>query len=146
MTKSLQANALAALVATLLGLAFAARALPAGETAAAGETLRHLEQQLGSGACTGDAQCRVIGVGVRACGGPERFYAYSALDVDEPALRRLAARHAEQRVQAQQRSGEMSTCEIVEPPLATCRMAQPSLPGRCVLTAVRRGAGAVHSR
>src|SRR5689334_7046795 len=44
--------------------------------------------------CRVDSDCRTIGVGSRACGGPERFVAWSALVTDAVALNDAVARHA----------------------------------------------------
>jgi len=43
----------------------------------------------GEGKCEVDTQCRVVGLGARACGLYKDFLVYSVLDTDEPALLEL---------------------------------------------------------
>jgi hypothetical protein len=131
-----------------MATAVAAQSVPAGVDNAA--TLQRIDALLGSRTCSAEAQCRVIGVGARSCGGPESYHSYSTLDVDEAALRRLVAQHAEARLQAAQRGGETSLCDMQEPPTVICRFSPaPAAPGArggvCTLVPAQRGAGMLHT-
>lgn len=132
-----------------LAAAVAAQSVPAGAESA--DTLQRIDALLGSRACSAEAQCRVIGVGARSCGGPESYHSYSTLDVDEAALRRLVTQHAEARLQTAQRRGEISTCDMQEPPSVICRFsAAQAAPGTrsgvCTLVPAQHGAGLRHTR
>lgn len=100
---------------------------PGRSASATAEAEQRLQALLGDAACTEDAQCRTIGWGAKACGGPQRWVAYSTQRTDAVALEALAKAHAEQQRKEQQRLGIMSTCEYVAGPGARC-VAQ-----RCVL-------------
>ena len=41
---------------------------------------------IGDAACASDAECRTIGVGARACGGPQSYRAWSTRRTDAAAL------------------------------------------------------------
>ena len=65
--------------------------------------------------------------GAKACGGPERYLAWSNKSNDGKQLTALARAQAEASRKLQQSDGMMSTCAIVTDPGATCEA------GRCVL-------------
>lgn len=93
-----------------------------------------------STACTADAQCRTIGVGAKACGGPERYLAWSSRDDDGSRLRALVAEHAAARRAEDSKAGMMSTCSVVPDPGAAC------VAGQCVLRDPGPGAGGMLAR
>lgn len=95
-----------------------AGASPAGDTMPT--TLAQIKSLIGPAACNAAADCRTTGVGVRACGGPEAYLAWSTRSTDAGALRVLTERYAQERRAAIQRSGELSTCSILRDPGATC--------------------------
>ena len=82
---------------------------------------------IGLAACDTPAQCRSIGIGAKACGGPEGYRAWSVKDADERALRAAVAAHAAARTAENLRSDMRSTCALEPDPGATCQAA------RCVL-------------
>ena len=82
---------------------------------------------IGLAACDTPAQCRSIGIGAKACGGPESYRAWSVKGVDERALRAAVAAHAAARQAENLRSDMRSTCALEPDPGATCQAA------RCVL-------------
>jgi len=106
-----------------------AAAAPRG---AAGEAqLQRVQALIGSARCTADAQCRVIGIGDRPCGGPESYLAWSTTQTDAQALEAAARAHADERRRWHEKAGLMSTCEFRPPPAARCdRRAEGD--GRCV--------------
>lgn len=78
-------------------------------------------------ACDNSSQCHSLGVGAKACGGPENYLAWSSKNGDGAQLKALVRQHAAARRADDQRLGMMSTCSIVSDPGATCRA------GQCVL-------------
>ena len=56
--------------------------------------IRHIEQLIGDAACSSDGECRVIGVGAVACGGPEGYRAWSIARTDARTLEEAAATDA----------------------------------------------------
>ena len=97
--------------------------------------IKQIEKLIGDAACSSDSECRVIGVGALACGGPEAYRAWSVTRTDTRALEDAAARDAAIRRQEIERSGMLSTCAVKPVPGVTCaRSAEPGGVGRCVLT------------
>ncbi|WP_322404542.1 hypothetical protein [Massilia luteola] len=97
--------------------------------------LARIEAERGDAACDTDAQCHTIGVGHKACGGPERYLAWSSKNSDGSRLRALVAEHAAARSAEDTKKGMMSTCSVVPDPGATCAA------GHCVLRAAGAGPG-----
>lgn len=107
--------------------------------AASGNLLARIDAARGT-ACSADAQCHTIGVGAKACGGPERYLAWSSRDDDGTRLRALVAEHAAARRAEDAKAGLMSTCSVVPDPGAAC------VAGQCVLQSAAPGAGGVLAR
>jgi hypothetical protein len=97
--------------------------------------LARIEAERGDAACDADDQCHTIGVGHKACGGPERYLAWSSKHSDGTRLRALVAEHAAARRAEDVKNGMMSTCSVVPDPGATCSA------GHCVLRATNGGPG-----
>ena len=101
-----------------------------------------VQQLIGRAACDSDAQCRTLPLGVRACGGPETYVAWSVLGTDQAALQRAGERYGQWQAQQQARSGTMSICMVETDPGAVCsRSATTAQPGtgRCVLSGAAAG-------
>ena len=97
-----------------------------------GESEAALQQQIntaiGQAPCTADSQCRTIGVGANACGGPAAWRAWSTQNNPKSeALQSLVDQLATLQRQRQAQSGMVSTCRYLPDPGAVCQ-AQ-----RCVL-------------
>ena len=88
--------------------------------------LAQIQAEVGTAACDSTQQCQTIAIGAKACGGPERYLAWSSKGNDGKKLKALAQAQAEAS-RKQQADGMMSTCSIVTDPGATCEA------GRCVL-------------
>lgn len=99
----------------------------ASPSATPASLLAAIEAERGAARCDSDGQCRTIGVGAKACGGPERYLAWSSKDGDGSRLKALVRQHAELRRQEDAESGMMSTCNLIPDPGATCQA------GQCVL-------------
>ena len=112
-----------ALVATAEG----AKAAEAGAPA-----LAQIDRLIGQARCTADEQCRVAGLGSRACGGPESFRAWSTQTTSATALDKQLQSYANERQRWSETAGLMSTCEMLPVPASRCEAAS-NQPGRCVL-------------
>jgi hypothetical protein len=133
-----------ALPLELLLMAACAAGAPAADSTAEPATLESL---IGDAACDADAQCHTIGIGSKACGGPERFLAWSSLRSDGAALHSAAARAAGVDRTDSQAPRRMSNCALVVDPGAYCANAggarasdgsaqgRPAAPGQCRLRA-----------
>lgn len=82
---------------------------------------RDVTLQLGDAACDSDSQCRVIGVGAKACGGPTAYLPWSTKANNETALRAAVDRHAQAQRAAQAAAGMASNCMHLPEPAVQCR-------------------------
>jgi hypothetical protein len=94
--------------------------------------LSRIERLIGEAACQADDDCRVIGVGAKACGGPDGYRAWSLRTTDARQLEEAVARDAARQREEQARSGMLSNCAIAPVPGVSCVRSAGS-PGRCVL-------------
>ncbi len=104
-----------------------------------GEVEASLQQQInttiGQAPCTTDAQCRTIGVGANACGGPAAWRAWSTQNNPKSeALQSLVDQQAALQRQRQAQSGMVSTCRYLPDPGAVCQAL------RCVLKSTAEAA------
>jgi hypothetical protein len=90
--------------------------------------------EIGEAACEHDSQCRTLAVGARACGGPERWMAWSVVSSRGERLEELSQALSAMVQARNERSGLMSTCVVVPDPGAVCRA------GQCVIGQASRGA------
>ena len=86
-----------------------------------------LRNAIGDADCTGDAQCRTLAVGEKACGGPEAWWAFSVSSANAAQLPGWAAELTALARQRQQRGGIASNCQYQADPGAVCQAR------RCVL-------------
>jgi hypothetical protein len=75
---------------------------------------------LANAACDAPAQCRTVGLGHKACGGPESYAAYSVKGGNEEKIRMLAQNYADARKRDDEAAGRMSTCMATRDPGASC--------------------------
>jgi hypothetical protein len=108
---------------------------PAAAPGRTADLLARIEAERADAACDTDAQCHTIGIGSKACGGPERYLAWSSRNGDGTRLRALVAEHAAARRADDAKAGMMSTCSVVPDPGATCSA------GHCMLRAPGTGPG-----
>ena len=102
---------------TALALSAACAGVEPAPSAAASASVAAL---IGDAACDSDSQCRTIGVGAKACGGPQAYLAWSSKRSDGAALQQAAAREASAARAAAEASGIMSNCAMVRDPGAYC--------------------------
>lgn len=111
------------------------------------DALAELRTLIGDGLCVSDDQCRTIAIGAGACGGPERYLAWSTLKTDEKSLRKAAAAYPSGRMDTVRRGGAFSTCRPLVDPGAHCATLAGTADKRhCTLRAPRSGATAVPDR
>lgn len=108
----------------LLGLTACQTSATTGPTGVTTEA--SLQQQInttiGQAPCTTDAQCRTIGVGANACGGPAAWRAWSTQNNPKgEALQSLVNQQAALQRQRQAQSGMVSTCRYLPDPGAVCQ-------------------------
>jgi hypothetical protein len=84
-------------------------------------------------ACDDSSQCHSLGVGSKACGGPENYIAWSSKNSDGAQLKALVEQHAATRRADDKRLGMMSTCSIVSDPGATCSAGACVVNGRSLI-------------
>lgn len=77
--------------------------------------------------CRETAECKVLAVGSRPCGGPEQYLPYSSVNTDEKLLAITNDRYTKLKQQQQQRLGMRSTCQMLPAPVAACQMRQCSV-------------------
>jgi len=125
---------LRAIFAGALLLATSACSAPAQDTTTPGTpapsqaTLQEqIQAEVGKAACDSTQQCQTIAIGAKACGGPERYLAWSSKNNDGKKLKALAYAQAEASRRQQQNDGMLSTCSIITDPGASC------VAGRCEL-------------
>lgn len=90
-----------------------------------------MRRLIGQARCDTSRDCRTIAVGARACGGPQDYLAWSVRDTNAGQLEAVVARLNEASRARVASSGELSTCEHIADPGASC------VQGRC-----RTGGGA----
>src|SRR5262245_24150758 len=101
------------LISAVLCAALASSACAQQPSAPPSPDLARIIDLIGPATCTGDDQCRIIGIGARSCGGPERYLPWSVSVTDETALRDSATRYAEARRKQDEKSGALSTCDVI---------------------------------
>lgn len=73
-------------------------------------------QMAGKAQATEVAQCRVVGVGAKACGGPQSYLVYSTLDGKETELLKKVERYNGLMRMQNEQQGLMSDCAMVPEP------------------------------
>lgn len=118
-------------------------ACAAGDPSSAGPgPTKSVEALIGDAACDSDAQCHTIGVGAKACGGPQRYLAWSSQRTDGPALQGAAEREGRLARAKVESSGVMSNCAVTTDPGAYCSAPGTAMPRQCRLRASGSGGSA----
>ena len=92
--------------------------VPEGSTAALWQQIQAANTDL---SCDNDSQCHTIGTGVKACGGPENYLAWSSKNSNGAKLKSLVELHSSARRADNNSQGTMSTCLAISDPGAVCR-------------------------
>jgi hypothetical protein len=113
----------------------------------ASDPMAGLRALIDDAACITDNQCRTIAIGTSACGGPERYLAWSTLRSDEADLRRAASAYPSDRLSAARRGGAYSTCRPLSDPGAQCTtMTGAADKHSCTLRSASPGAASMPQR
>jgi len=101
---------------------------PRGATTAASirELRLEIDDAIGEAQADGITQCRLIAIGLRPCGGPRAYRAYSTLETDSAELTGLVEAYDRLDRQRNEEQGLVSTCEVLPRPDLDLR------DGRCV--------------
>lgn len=97
-------------------------------------------QLIGQAQCKKNADCRTLAIGLKACGGPEAYLAWSTASTDAQMLVAAAQRYAKQRrLQLDKPGAPASDCAVVSDPGAHCVAAGPDAPPSVNVTPVAPG-------
>jgi hypothetical protein len=107
--------------ACVLGCAASGTAPGVAAPVDAAALLAAIQSEIGDAACDTDTQCHSIGVGAKACGGPEAYLAWSDKLARPALLADLAARHRAARELENASRRLQSNCALVTDPGAVCR-------------------------
>jgi hypothetical protein len=97
--------------------------VPADEAA----LLERIRAEIGEARCSGDAQCRTLAIGHKACGGPQQWWAWSTAHAQADRLQAWSDELAELQRKRQEAAGMASNCQYIADPGAVCQA------GRCLL-------------
>ena len=79
-----------------------------------------IDELVAAAGCNEAAQCRFIGIGSKACGGPQGYLIYSS-NVDEEKLKKMVERYNATEAAYNEQNGIMSDCSIpAEPQQLDC--------------------------
>ena len=88
---------------------------------------QRLQRLTADKSCMQAAQCKVLPVGHRPCGGPEQYLVYSSQTTDEKLLAITNARYKKLKQEQQQRLGLRSSCQMLPESMAACQQQQCQL-------------------
>ncbi len=94
--------------------------LDSGTTDEAHKAIDDLSNQPTALYCQESADCQVVAVGQRPCGGPSRYLIASARNEDFGHIVTLAAQITRQEDELNRRENRVGTCEFLVPPETTC--------------------------
>ena len=79
---------------------------------------------IGEAKCRNLVNCRIVGLGVRPCGGPEEYVAYSIWNTDREQISILVSEYNLLKEDLMLDSAEMGTCEVLPEPDVNCIRSQ----------------------
>ena len=93
-----------------------------GDRAAEVLMLSKINAAIGEAPCQNDDQCRTIGLGATACGGPAAWQPWSTQTNGQgETLQALTEQYARVQRQRQSQDGMVSTCRYIQDPGAQCQ-------------------------
>ena len=111
-----------ALLGPLSGIASAVEpAATAASATVSASLLVPITTLIGDAECDNQSQCHALGIGAKACGGPNSYLAWSEKKTDPSALRTAVEAHARAQMDENKTSGLISDCMVVPMPPAVCR-------------------------
>lgn len=113
------------LAIALLGLNCIACAVEPATTAASApmsaSLLVAVTTLIGDAECDNQGQCHALGIGAKACGGPNGYLAWSEKKTDPSALRTAVEAQVRAQMGENKTGGLISDCMVVPTPPAVCR-------------------------
>jgi hypothetical protein len=79
-----------------------------------------LASAIGEARCRNLVNCRIVGLGVRPCGGPEEYVAYSIWDTDRQQIANLVFEYNLLKEDMMLDSDAVGTCEQLQKPAVDC--------------------------
>ena len=79
---------------------------------------------IGDAKCRNLVNCRIVGLGVRPCGGPEEYVAYSIWNTDREEISILVSEYNLLKEDLMHDSDQAGTCEVLPQPGVDCIRAQ----------------------
>ena len=112
-------GALAVAFFGITGLACAVQ--PPAAAASAASLRAPVTALIGDAPCDNQAQCHVIGVGAKPCGGPSGYLPWSDKKTDRAALEAAVQAEAQAQIAENKASGLVSDCMMAPVPATVCR-------------------------
>ena len=97
------------------------------DTEAAARLRGEIAAAIGEARCRNLVNCRIVGLGVRPCGGPEEYVAYSIWDTDREHISNLVSEYNLVKEDLMMESELVGTCQQLTQPGVDCVHA------RCVI-------------
>lgn len=120
----LRALALLLSLLGLVGIGCSASNQPMAQAAPqpvpADQLARQIQALIGQAPCDDTRQCRAVGIGVKSCGGPASYLAWSNKHTPAQELDALVERHKQASQREDRQQGRVSNCAIVPAPGAQC--------------------------
>lgn len=80
------------------------------------QILQEIRLAAGIAHASNPESCKLLAIGAKPCGGPERFVLYSSEQTDEAQLKALGQRYTELVKQRNLEEGLVSDCSVITPP------------------------------
>ncbi len=97
---------------------------PVAHEQAAPTPMNQLTNLIADKSCDSNAQCQVVGIGHRACGGFERYEAYSTKTVDQQTVKDVAQAVFDNQKLQNEKNNMVSICQHVAKPPVACKANQ----------------------
>ncbi len=106
--------------AIAVGTALPAATAAESDAEAAARLRGEITTLIGDAQCRNLVNCRVVGLGVRSCGGPEEYVAYSIWNTEGDQIGILVSEYNLLREDIMLDSDEAGTCEVLPTPDVDC--------------------------
>ena len=108
-------------MAVLMGLTQSCSQANSENTSSSPQDLySQIQQAASTEGCTSSADCGLLPIGNKPCGGPEAYMAYSKTNSDVAALEEMGKQYEEMRRQYNKDNQMMGTCQVTPKPNVSC--------------------------
>ena len=90
------------------------------QTASPQDLYAKIQEAASNQGCTSSADCGLLPMGAKPCGGPEAYIAYSKNNSDEAKLQKMAQSYKESRQKYNEENQMMGTCVVTPKPRVSC--------------------------